>query len=52
MGRSVIYFANLGAEGNFSKIRCSELSFPKEVGVSVIYPLIYYAIFTFMSHFS
>ena len=35
---SVNYFANLEAECHFPKLGCSESSFPKKRGVSVIYP--------------
>ena len=41
MGLSVNHFANLGVEYHFPKLGCSEFSFPKEGGVSVIYPTIY-----------
>ena len=35
---SVNYFTNLEAECHFPKLGCSESSFPKKRGVSVIYP--------------
>jgi hypothetical protein len=36
----VNYFVNLGAECHFPKLECSEYSFSKERGVSIIYPKI------------